>query len=175
MSFDAARGVKILLKTNPAWWKLAIASCTHVFICELLKLKLTPGPVPCPGIFAGTGTFVPVPASAVTWLGSRDIYYQSISCATCVPSSRKLTRENPSIWEIIYIHANSREFFCTRVRARENTWPWNWGGYTTDLEPGFWTFLALGQFLNCALILYLNVIRFYILHNLLLLNNSIIS
>ena len=68
----------------------------------------------------GTGTFVLVPTSAVPevlWQGSRGIDYQSISCVTCVTSSRNFTRqyhcENPSMWEIVHFYANS--------------WPWNWG------------------------------------------------
>ena len=59
-----------------------------------------------------------VPTSAVPavlWQGSRGIDYQSISCVTCVTSSRNFTRqyhcENPSMWEIIHIHANSRGRF----------------------------------------------------------------
>ena len=33
-------------------------------------------------------------------------------------------RKNPSMWEIIHMHANPRVIFRTR---RENTRAWNWG------------------------------------------------
>ena len=46
----------------------------------------------------------------------------------CGEYTRAYHRKNPSMWEIIHIHGNSRVIFYTREYHRENTWAWNWVG-----------------------------------------------
>ena len=109
------------------FWTVVFVVCLSDCCYNLILFgEGTPPPVPGLGIFASTGTFVSVPASAVPtvpWPGSRGIDYLSISCATCVTSSREFSQEyhrkNPSMWEIIYIHGNLRGRFsypCTYTR-----------------------------------------------------------
>ena len=64
------------------------------------------------GTFVGMSTFVPVPASAVPavlWPGSRGIDFLARNVLKVHVSSLTSTYhcENPSMWDIIHIHAKS--------------------------------------------------------------------
>ena len=71
-----------------------------------------------PGYFPRYGHVRARTSECSPWPGSRGIDYQSISRAACVISSPKFTRqyhrENPLMWEIIHIHANS--YLCKYLR-----------------------------------------------------------